>query len=400
WDPIHKEVDPSGDVPPGIILRFTNTFGNSGGVPAVNAVIEDILDVRLLNPFDITCFGGGTIPDDTGVNPPIACNAVYIPGVPAGSGGTITWTFPLVPAGFQSKVSFRAQVDPLSPEGYVINNYVSITAPGLPTATSNVTINTVRHESMLVVEKQVNKTTAEVGDHLKYTITVKNKSTTAPVPAPIRVVDILPQGFRYVAGSARLDNIPFPDPVISNGGQTLTWNDIGSIPASGSKGMASPTFPMYSNWATVRVKFDKSIFRDCQTVIGKVFIDENDNRIHDDSEIGVPGVRLYLEDGTFVITDSEGKYHFECIKFGTHVLKADRSSLPDGVEIESTWSRFMGDNDSQFIDLKGGGLFKANFRVIPRDIEKEIFDIVIIPRQDIKSAESKAKKVIKTVVFF
>jgi uncharacterized repeat protein (TIGR01451 family) len=423
WDPIHKEVDPSGDVPPGITLRFTNTFGNKGGVAAVNVVIEDVLDVRLLNPFDITCLRGGTIPDITGVNPPIACTAIYTPGVPAGSGGTITWNFPAVPAGFEGQVSFRAQVDPAAPEDYTINNIVSITAPGFPTATSNVTVNTVRHESLLVVEKTANKTVVEVGDYLKYTITVKNKSSTAPVPAPINVVDNLPRGFRYIPGSARLDGNPFSDPVITNGGRTLTWNDIGSIAARGSKtltfvvivgadaysgdginrvqaiGRASPVNPMYSNWATAKVRFDKSLFRDCQTIIGKVFIDENDNRIQDESEIGLPGVRLYLEDGTFTITDSEGKYHFECVKFGTHVLKADKSSLPEGVEMASTWSRFMGDSDSQFIDLKSGGLFKANFRVIPKGIEKEIFDIVIIPRQA-TSSDLKASKVIKTIVFF
>ena len=45
-------------------------------------------------------------------------------------------------------------------------------------------------------------------------------------------------------------------------------------------------------------------------VIGKVTLDCNRNGIQDEEagEIGIPGVRLYLEDGTFAITDSEGKY--------------------------------------------------------------------------------------------
>ncbi len=419
WDPLSKTVLPSGDVPPGMLLRFTNTFGNAGGFPATNAVIEDVMDVRLINPANITGLPPATIPDMSGINPPIAVSAVFTPNVPAGSGGTITWTFPVVPAGFRGEVSFDVFIDPTTPDATVINNTVSMTGTGLPTVTSNATVNTVVAENTLVVEKQANKDIVEPGDYLKYTITAKNVSKTMTISAPVRIVDALPRGFRYVSGTSRLDGNPVSDPVISSGGKVLTWTDIGSIAPQSQKqltyvaivaadadkgdginrvtarGRSSSGTPMDSNEATAKVKVDKGVFRDCQTIIGKVFIDDNDNKIQDEGEIRVPGIRLYLEDGTFTVTDSEGKYHFECIKPGTHVIKVDKISLPEGMEVDGVNNRAMGDTDSQFVDLKKGGLFKANFRIKPKGIEKETVRILLMPKMK-KEARLETRKVLLT----
>ncbi|MBN1378218.1 MAG: OmpA family protein [Gammaproteobacteria bacterium] len=80
---------------------------------------------------------------------------------------------------------------------------------------------------------------------------------------------------------------------------------------------------------------------------------------------GVAGVRIYLEDGTYVITDENGKYHIEGVRPGTHVVQLDLSSLPAGmrvVECEQN-SRFAGNSYSQFIDLQPGTLWRADFHV-------------------------------------
>ncbi|MFH4234105.1 SdrD B-like domain-containing protein, partial [Acinetobacter baumannii] len=76
------------------------------------------------------------------------------------------------------------------------------------------------------------------------------------------------------------------------------------------------------------------------------------NGVQDAGEVGVPGVRIYLEDGSYVVTDSEGKYDFYGISAKTHVLKVDRTSLPVDSELVLIGNRQAGDPNSRFVDLK------------------------------------------------
>ena len=71
----------------------------------------------------------------------------------------------------------------------------------------------------LIVTKISDKRTANVGDLVPYTITVRN--TEALTRAGVAVVDILPPGFRYVAGSARVEGLPL-EPVAND--RELRWN--------------------------------------------------------------------------------------------------------------------------------------------------------------------------------
>jgi hypothetical protein len=118
-----------------------------------------------------------------------------------------------------------------------------------------------------------------------------------------------------------------------------------------------------SNVATAGVLIDGGVFSEDAYIIGKVFLDCNHNQINDEDESGIPGVRLYMEDGTYVITDEEGKYSLYGITPKTHVLKLDKSSLPRGAQLEVLSNRNAGDPGSVFVDVKNGELHKANFAV-------------------------------------
>ena len=80
---------------------------------------------------------------------------------------------------------------------------------------------------------------------------------------------------------------------------------------------------------------------------------------------GLAGARIYLEDGTYVVTDENGKYHFEGIRPGTHVVQLDLASLPSGVRVIDCEknSRFSGSAYSRFVDLKPGTLWRVDFHV-------------------------------------
>lgn len=80
---------------------------------------------------------------------------------------------------------------------------------------------------------------------------------------------------------------------------------------------------------------------------------------------GVAGVRIYLEDGTYVITDKHGKYHIEAVQPGTHVVQLDLASLPPGMQVIACEenSRFAGSAYSRFVDIRPGGLWRVDFHV-------------------------------------
>jgi len=109
------------------------------------------------------------------------------------------------------------------------------------------------------------------------------------------------------------------------------------------------------------VRLVDGVFSDRGFIVGKVFADCDGDREQDRGEPGVPGVALYLEDGTNSRTDADGKYNFYGVSPRTHALKVDASSLPEGARLAVLHHRFAGDPNSQFVDLKHGELHRADF---------------------------------------
>jgi hypothetical protein len=85
--------------------------------------------------------------------------------------------------------------------------------------------------------------------------------------------------------------------------------------------------------------------------------------VQDAGEPGVAGVRLVLEDGSYVITDGEGRFSFYGITNRTHVVKVDRTTLPAGARLEAITQRHLGDGGSRIVDLKAGELGRADFAI-------------------------------------
>tara|TARA_R110002049_G_scaffold252264_2_gene427299 strand:+ start:32389 stop:38655 length:6267 start_codon:yes stop_codon:yes gene_type:complete len=78
---------------------------------------------------------------------------------------------------------------------------------------------------------------------------------------------------------------------------------------------------------------------------------------------GVSNIRLFLEDGRYVLTDDRGMYHFEAIEPGTHVVQLDPESIPEHLEIHECIgnTRIAEAKYSQFVDIQPGLLWRANF---------------------------------------
>ncbi|MET0209456.1 MAG: SdrD B-like domain-containing protein, partial [Burkholderiaceae bacterium] len=116
-----------------------------------------------------------------------------------------------------------------------------------------------------------------------------------------------------------------------------------------------------SNVATAAVKVEAGVFSDRAFVMGTVFADCNANGVKDADEPGVPGVRLWMEDGTSVTTDSAGRYSLYGLTPRTHVLKLDPVTLPEGATPLATSQRHAGDGGSRFVDPHAGELQRADF---------------------------------------
>jgi large repetitive protein len=247
----------------------------------------------------------------------------------------------------------------------------------------------------LFIRKDVLRSIVEVGDFADYTVTINNQTGYALTATDVFAVDDLPAGFTYVRGTARVDGKPIADPV-GNAGPRLTFNvgkiDLakqvkltyrvrvgpGALQGDGinrvtaNYRVSNTGLFSVSNNATVKVTVNAGVFTDKAYVVGKVYADCNKDKLQtrakDDvpGEVGIPGVRLYLEDGTNVVTDAEGKYSFYGVSPRTHVLKIDRTTLPDAINLNELLplsNQNLGKGDSRFLDLKNGEIHKANFAV-------------------------------------
>ncbi len=264
----------------------------------------------------------------------------------------------------------RVYVSTFGDDGTVGNN-TSATAPVLVS------------DTQLLVEKSASRDVVEIADVIDYRIDVRAAGTTTATDVVVN--DALPSGFAYVPGTARVDGVVIPDPLGANGPR-LAFT-LGTVPAGGNvvltyrvrvgagarlgdginRAVASSAITgAVSATAAARVRVEGGVFTDRAMVIGKVYVDcECDSLavVQGAHEIGVPGVRVILEDGTAVITDVEGKFSFYGLSPRRHVLRVDERTLPAGAELIETSLRNAGDARSRFVDLTVGELHAANFAI-------------------------------------
>lgn len=199
------------------------------------------------------------------------------------------------------------------------------------------------------ITKQVDRSVASSGDRLVYTLNFSNVET--PLGAAT-VVDTLPSGVGYAPGTALVDNV-HREPIIA--GRTLTWSfptlasahtivyatvivpgvTAGSTLTNVATVSASPTNSpnvTVSATASVQTQIIGGLFSDQSVITGRVFVDRTGDGWFHRGDVGIPNVRIFLEDGESVVTDANGRYSLPGVRSGMHVLKLDRSTLPPGTK--------------------------------------------------------------------
>jgi uncharacterized repeat protein (TIGR01451 family) len=231
------------------------------------------------------------------------------------------------------------------------------------------------------------------GQLVPYTITLRNLSGLQL--RDVRAVDSYPAGFRYVSGSARVDNVP-TEP--TQNGRELTWSGVAfgtsdehviTLLLAVGAGVGEAEFVNHARvWngltdrplsgdatATVRVVPDPTF--DCTDVIGKVYDDANRNGHQDQGEGGLGGVRLVTARGLAATTDKFGRYHITCAvvpnedRGSNFVLKLDDRTLPSGYRPSTRQTVIARATRGKALDIDFGA---SVFRVVSLDLSDEVFE--------------------------
>jgi len=246
--------------------------------------------------------------------------------------------------------------------------------------------------SLLTITKTTPKVNVSRGELVPYTLTVTN-GLASPLNGVV-VEDQIPPGFKYVAGSARLDGVA-NEPLVD--GRSLRWPGLNFaadtarrirlalVPGSGvgdgdytNQAWVSDgaTQARLSPVATAKVRVTPDPTFDCSDVVGKVFDDRNANGYQEPGEPGIANVRLATVRGLLVTTDAHGRFHVTCAatpdqdRGSNFIMKLDPRSLPSGYRLTT--------ENPRIVRLTRGKLTKLNFgasahRVVRVDANHDLF---------------------------
>ncbi len=209
-------------------------------------------------------------------------------------------------------------------------------------------------QSTIVVSKTSDKQAASAGDRVMYSLQFQDQSAMAF--NDVAVVDTMPAGLVYLRGTARLDGDAI-EPRVE--GRTLTW-DLSSLAPSEQHTIAyaatifgdiAPGSTLTNQVAVsgtgssggVRASGSSSAtvtvlggpFSARRVVAGRVFFDDAKTGTFAKGDRVAAGVRVFMEDGSFALTDVNGAFSFPAVRPGMHALRLDPLSLPANALVAS-----------------------------------------------------------------
>lgn len=299
---------------------------------------------------------------------------------------------------FLKRGRYTVLVDP--PANYVFPSLVSSPArPGEDTGSQKLSLDAkgltfeLTHNGALsirvpvdpvtdvIVEKHVDRETAAIGDYVSYTVDVTNRGDS---DSYVMLRDVAPKGFRIEEAFLQTASGAVPLAVNRRDGRTTDF-DLGRLAVGETRQLVyvmqivpgaqvgRQTNRIFlldgrqniaSNVAQADIMVREDLLRTTGTITGSVSLGscapEADRK---KSMPGLAGVQIYLETGDYVTTDTRGKFHFQNVLPGTHVVQIDDHTLPNGYELvlcEQT-SRAAGSSRARFVELNGGTVQNVRF---------------------------------------
>lgn len=233
----------------------------------------------------------------------------------------------------------------------------------------------------LILRKTTSTQVAVPGDVIQYRIEVANRDARR-ASGVVTVRDALPKGMRLRLDTVRANGVRIDPVVAENGrefsvtlpalaaGQRVLLTYLAEVIVSAQPGNALNRATATDNRgatsnvseATVSIKRDQ--LGDRMTIIGR--ITDGGCGVNPGKADGIGGVRVMLQDGSYAVTDIDGRYHFEGVRPGLHVVQIDPSTLPlDRAPIDCARSTASaGSAISRFVQGRGGSLKRADFRAV------------------------------------
>ncbi len=273
----------------------------------------------------------------------------------------------------------------------------------------DIPVDPANRDSLLQIEKRALSDTVELGDAIGYQIQLSNRGSGDL--DRVTVLDTPPYGFRFISGSLSLDGQQLPDPdavrlgaselgmatgadasvvaqsylidigsLVPGQQRTLSYHLQATSAALNSDGVNTALATAITNSGVdaisqssrARVRVTRTgVMSEQAMIFGKVYVDSSCDWIQNKAEWPVGGVKLYLQDGSFVVTDEDGQYSLFGVAPGLHVLKVDPLTLPLGLSLKPVDNRNAADAQSRFVDLSNGDFHRADFATNCPTIDSE-----------------------------
>jgi uncharacterized repeat protein (TIGR01451 family) len=236
---------------------------------------------------------------------------------------------------------------------------------------------------LIKITQSIREPAALIGDVLSCIITVENIADGTPVDSVV-VIEHMSPGLGFAGGDLR--------PEAS--GNTLTWN-IGRLEPGDRREIvfrarvkAGQEWGVLLNTAWVygvselgestadgpsyaSIKIVEGAFTRRGIIMGGVFEDSDGDGTWGSGEFGIAGASVYVEDGTYAVTDSAGLYSIPGVEEGTHVVRVDPSSIP-GTLAPGRGDYFaLGSSEGRLIFMAPSGNRVVHFPLVRRESGSE-----------------------------
>ena len=375
--------------------------GSNGSVPILGATVNLSTDQAGKSPLALA--GTGFDPNAKNSNPfssdgqghfsfALGQNQLGAPGLP------VTYFINVAAPGYRPRLIevkieptlnelFKVDVrsldgQPIAQAGSFTLTNSAVTLPDIAALVLNIPM---FETATMQLTKIADKQRANIGDMLTYRVEALNASATRVTGA--EVFDTLPLSFSYIPGTAQIQIDGAPafkvEPTVANNQLTFKIGDlapgsrvaisyrlrIGANAHAGEQINTAVATGIGSNGEALRTQPAKApvligmgAFSMRQIIIGRIFEDTNGNGLFEKCDRAVAGVRVYMNNGMSVITDSRGMYNFPSVEEGATVVSLDPFTVPKGFALLDerlkrgrSWTRLVR------TPLNGGGLNRINF---------------------------------------
>ena len=226
------------------------------------------------------------------------------------------------------------------------------------------------------IEQSIREPTALVGDVLSFIATVENVTEETALDSVV-VTEALSPGLAFAGGSLvpriagndltwRLERLePGERREIVFRARVKAGQETGKLVSSARVSGVTDTGERAADGpATASVLIVEGIFTRRGIISGAVFADADSNGSWDEGERGVRGASVFIEDGTYAVTDSFGLYSIPGVVEGRHVVRIDPASLPDSLEPGESGYFGFGEAGEMLVDLAPSGHRRVDFALV------------------------------------